>query len=77
MLGRNLVWINSAFVATAIWTGAALADFDFGPAARPASADELKQFFSGKTLVWPCKGCGAYYAPDGSYTGVGKVGVGR
>ncbi|EJT06773.1 DUF995 domain-containing protein [Rhizobium sp. CCGE 510] len=51
--------------ATTVW-----ADFKFDGGGQPAPAAEIQKFFSGKSWLWPCKGCGAYFAPDGKFTAV-------
>jgi len=58
----------TAAVPLALATLPARADFTFTDGGKPAPAAELTKFFSGTTWQWPCKSCGAYFAPDGNIT---------
>jgi hypothetical protein len=67
MVANRLI-VSPLFMILMLTSVPARADFTFQDGGKPAPAAELAKFFSGKTWVWPCKNCGAYFAPDGTYT---------
>jgi hypothetical protein len=73
--------VVSFLAASQMLTTTARADFTFDGGGKPAPSAELQKFFSGTSWIWPCKGCGAYFSPDGKYTFVwiekGEAQVGR
>ena len=50
----------------------ARADVVLTPDAVAAPQDKIKEFFSGRSWLWPCPKCGAYFNPDGSFVAVGS-----
>lgn len=50
----------------------ARADVVLAADAIPAPAAKIKEFFAGRSWIWPCKKCGAYFNPDGTFTAIGS-----
>jgi hypothetical protein len=71
----NLRALRPILLAIALFliadVGVARADIVLAADAVPAPAEKIKEFFSGRSWMWPCKKCGAYFNPYGTFVAIG------